>query len=227
MKSKFLRFLSTHASFENGYIQLAASGEVRVATPFLELEVLLSRRIFGLEIVHLKASGKRAVYFLGSISPLQADLSAHAAKVVQRTKSIVLSLIPDSYPTHSVLDEVWIRCVEQLEKEIKICRSRQVAEFLGADPDLIALRDLLDAVEVRGPSRIQYVNAFVEKELAEYSSFFDRIEKTPLTLEQRRACVVCDDRQLLVAAAGSGKTSVIVAKIGYLLAKGWILLIRS
>ncbi|MBW6484896.1 MAG: UvrD-helicase domain-containing protein [Syntrophobacterales bacterium] len=222
MKSRLLRFLFTHTSFENGYLHLAASGEVWFRTPFLELEVFLSRQIFGLDIVHLKASGKQAVYFLGPTSHLQADLRAYSANVVKQTKLSVLSLIPDAYPTHAVLDGAWNKCNEQLEKEIKICRSRPLKDFIGADPEFIALRDLLDALEIRGHSRTRYVDAFVEKELTEYSSFFDRIEKTPLTLEQRLACVICDDRQLLVAAAGSGKSSVIVAKVGYLLAKGWV-----
>ena len=46
--------------------------------------------------------------------------------------------------------------------------------------------------------------------------FFDRVEAQPLTDEQRRAVVIDEDRNLVVAAAGSGKTSVIVAKAGWL-----------
>ena len=45
------------------------------------------------------------------------------------------------------------------------------------------------------------------------------MEKTPLTDEQRRAAIVMEDRNLLVAAAGSGKTSAVVGKIGYVLKK--------
>ena len=51
--------------------------------------------------------------------------------------------------------------------------------------------------------------------------FFDRIEARPLTDEQRRTVVVDEDRNLVVAAAGSGKTSVIVAKAGWLLHRGY------
>ena len=51
--------------------------------------------------------------------------------------------------------------------------------------------------------------------------FFDRIEARPLTDEQRRAVVVDEDRNLVVAAAGSGKTSVIVAKAGWLHHRGF------
>ncbi len=51
--------------------------------------------------------------------------------------------------------------------------------------------------------------------------FFDRVEARPLTDEQRRAVVVDEGRNLVVAAAGSGKTSVIVAKAGWLLHRGF------
>lgn len=45
--------------------------------------------------------------------------------------------------------------------------------------------------------------------------FFDTVEKNPLTEEQVHACVCMDDAVMVVAAAGSGKTSTMVAKTGY------------
>ncbi len=50
--------------------------------------------------------------------------------------------------------------------------------------------------------------------------FFDAVEKSPLTDEQIAACVCMDDNLLVVAAAGSGKTSTMVAKTGYVLQQG-------
>ena len=64
-------------------------------------------------------------------------------------------------------------------------------------------------------------DTFVGNELVRSREFFDRVEARPLTDEQRRAVVVDEDRNLVVAAAGSGKTSVIVAKAGWLLQKGY------
>lgn len=47
--------------------------------------------------------------------------------------------------------------------------------------------------------------------------FFGTVEKNPLTDEQIHACVCMDDAVMVVAAAGSGKTSTMVAKTGYVL----------
>jgi DNA helicase-4 len=62
-------------------------------------------------------------------------------------------------------------------------------------------------------------NDFVESEMLALKTLFDSIESTPLTKEQRVASIVMEDRNLLVAAAGSGKTSTVVGKIGYVLFK--------
>jgi DNA helicase-4 len=62
--------------------------------------------------------------------------------------------------------------------------------------------------------------AFVERELAAFADFFDSIESEPLTAAQRRACVVAEDHNLVLAGAGTGKTSVMIGRAGYLIAAG-------
>lgn len=59
------------------------------------------------------------------------------------------------------------------------------------------------------------------KELEVNKDFFNHVEKSPLTEEQAKAVVCFDNRVLLVASAGSGKTSTMVAKAGYALKKGY------
>lgn len=60
------------------------------------------------------------------------------------------------------------------------------------------------------------------RELTASKDFFDRVEKSPLTEEQARAVICFDNRMLLVASAGSGKTSTLVAKTGYALKQGYV-----
>lgn len=55
------------------------------------------------------------------------------------------------------------------------------------------------------------------------AEFFQKVEKSPLTEEQVRAVINFDNRVLLVASAGSGKTSTMVAKAGYALHNGYFL----
>lgn len=59
------------------------------------------------------------------------------------------------------------------------------------------------------------------RELVESRKFFDTVEKSPLTDEQAEAVVCFDNRVLLVASAGSGKTSTMVAKAAYALQRGY------
>jgi len=61
---------------------------------------------------------------------------------------------------------------------------------------------------------------FVEEEIIRYKGFFDEIESNPLTIEQRKAVVVDEENNLVIAGAGTGKTSTIIAKAVYLIDKG-------
>lgn len=56
--------------------------------------------------------------------------------------------------------------------------------------------------------------------LFRYSSFFDTVEARPLTAAQRLACIRDEDNNLVLAGAGSGKTSVIVARAAHLVDAG-------
>ena len=63
-------------------------------------------------------------------------------------------------------------------------------------------------------------DAFLSTQKSALKEFFGTVEKNPLTDEQIKACVCMDHRIQIVAAAGSGKTSTMVAKAGYVLKQG-------
>ena len=94
-------------------------------------------------------------------------------------------------------------------------------EALSDVLEIRMLRDVLEFLEASGDARAKANKAFVVNELVRSRELFDRIEARPLTEEQRRAVVIDEQRNLVVAAAGSGKTSVIVAKTGWLIRKGY------
>lgn len=64
-------------------------------------------------------------------------------------------------------------------------------------------------------------NAWADSELDNNRQLFDQLEAHPLTESQRRSCVVDEDNILVLAGAGTGKTSTMVAKAKYLVANGY------
>ena len=90
------------------------------------------------------------------------------------------------------------------------------------EPQLLEsdLRDNLTLLsDIREPSSVtlrERNETFIKHEIQNYSKLFNKLEQFPLSEEQKRAAVTDEDRNLLIAAAGAGKTSTIIAKAIYL-----------
>jgi len=63
---------------------------------------------------------------------------------------------------------------------------------------------------------------YVQEEIARNNDYFNSLEKYPLTRQQREAIVTEEYRNLVIAGAGTGKTSTLVGKVGYLIKKGLV-----
>lgn len=104
------------------------------------------------------------------------------------------------------------------------------------DLSIAALKELLDTPEVRAHLNDGYAQASLDierwtsdwtgiwekrntlhtqRELRDCRELFDKVETKPLTDEQAQAVVCFDNRVQVVASAGSGKTSTMVAKAIY------------
>lgn len=68
--------------------------------------------------------------------------------------------------------------------------------------------------------REKAIDVFLNSEVKNMAQFFDTLQAYPLTPEQRLAIVTDEDATLVLAGAGSGKTSVIVSKAAYLVHRG-------
>ncbi|WP_176220531.1 UvrD-helicase domain-containing protein, partial [Cronobacter sakazakii] len=68
--------------------------------------------------------------------------------------------------------------------------------------------------------RLLHNQAYTEAMPTRYADFFSQIESSPLNPSQARAVVNGESSLLVLAGAGSGKTSVLVARAGWLIERG-------
>lgn len=98
-----------------------------------------------------------------------------------------------------------------------------------AQPELSALFGDLELTAVKFLLQVdleQWVGhlneEILQSETTRHRHFFDTVESRPLSAEQIRAVVSFDNRVQVVAAAGSGKTSVMVARAAYGVLRGFV-----
>ncbi|MCU1205811.1 helicase IV [Stenotrophomonas maltophilia] len=98
----------------------------------------------------------------------------------------------------------------------------EVHDDLHSDRHRMAL-DALHDWQLDWPAMWADANeAMATRELGLAKPFLDRVESRPLTEEQARAVICFDNRVQVVAAAGSGKTSTMVAKAAYAIDRGFV-----
>jgi DNA helicase IV len=111
------------------------------------------------------------------------------------------------------MDE-WKIVTKALQEELAVIPAKGIG-LPKADERMV--QEFLDYYKNSENYRNDFNGKFVENELAIYSAFFDSLESRKLDLQQRTAIITNDDNNLVIAGAGSGKTTTIVGKVAYLI----------
>ncbi|TKF74941.1 AAA family ATPase [Vibrio kanaloae] len=161
----------------------------------------------------------------GLSAPMLSYLFAHRHKHTFFpfwANSNAQKLIPFLEQVENASAESFIRTPETqsfqtiANKEAKRCKGWRSA--LGLSELAQQVAQTLDVICAWKASDIENMRyAYVQKQLTEYGVFFDNVESNPLTEKQRIACITDNDNNLLLAGAGTGKTSVMVGRTGYLI----------
>ncbi len=110
----------------------------------------------------------------------------------------------------------WKKSVSALYEAIK----DRNYDDIGLDAkDSTLIKQFQDYYKNGDSHRNYYNREFIKHELRKYSSFFDNIENRKLDIQQRTAIVTDEDNNIIIAGAGSGKTTTIVGKVGYVISR--------
>lgn len=110
----------------------------------------------------------------------------------------------------------WLDSTEPLRRFVK---HKHRVNYLNADAEKAAAT-IESALIHSEAQRDTYNKQYTARQLEKYKTYFDHVESKPLSKPQRLACVQHDDSNLVLAGAGTGKTSTMVGKAGYLIESG-------
>ncbi|MEE4402839.1 DNA helicase IV [Enterobacter mori] len=144
------------------------------------------------------------------------DMSVIAAQVLQQ----VLDEIAQSDAQHKWLTRQQTAGLQQKIKQALTALPFPVARLNEFENCRDAWRKCQAWLSDIDKSRLAHNQAWTDAMLTQYADFFSTVESSPLNPAQARAVVNGEQSLLVLAGAGSGKTSVLVARAGWLLTTG-------
>ena len=137
------------------------------------------------------------------------------APQISKVAGDIKELLAGHYPSHSRIQQA-LPLAKAALKEFKIVPDRDLCDELDVHP----FEYVAQVAQGSGPNSGQLQDSYLADQLAKFEQFFDQVESKPLTARQREACVADEDNNLVLAGAGTGKTSVMVGRAGYLIQSG-------
>lgn len=137
------------------------------------------------------------------------------APEVVKTAEDIRALLTQGYPRQSRLEVARVMAQEALARFVRVPEPEWCADVRDVPFKWVAV-----VAGWQDDDLEKMRQSYVARQLQRYADFFAAVESQPLTERQREACVVDEDNNLVLAGAGTGKTSVMVGRAGYLLKSG-------
>lgn len=156
-----------------------------------------------------KADGERLFHWL------RAHWLRKLAPEIEQVVGKIRALLNKGYPRQSRLDAARVMAEQALQRFQRVPEPQWCS-----DVDVTPFKWLAAVTRWQEADWEKLRKQYVDRQLARNSAFFDTVENQPLTERQRVACVVDEDNNLVLAGAGTGKTSTMVGRAGFLIASG-------
>ena len=143
------------------------------------------------------------------------DAISELTKLCDKPKHVFDTLIaPNHYFAYSEM-----KSLKELLSKIEVCEKQVFPKYANYITD-DAVKQILSIKKDIEHIRRAHNNDFISNELANNKLYFDQVlGKYPLDPQQRDSIVKLEDNCLVIASAGSGKTSTILGKAKYLVEK--------
>lgn len=204
-------------NLDNGGLRVVTrdGGEYLILAESLANEATLQEGVFFARLVLQTDAGPKSFSGLNKKDAqalfrwLRQHWLRQLAPEVVKTAEKIKQILAEGYPRQSRIDMARALAQKTLTRFVRVpmpewCEGikhvpfKRVADVAGwKDSDLEQLR-----------------RKYVTHQLQRYDEFFESVESKPLTERQREACVVDEDNNLVLAGAGTGKTSVMVGRAG-------------
>ncbi|ETO41293.1 helicase IV [Morganella sp. EGD-HP17] len=210
---KILRKPSINVTSEVFYLSLNGVENVHYPLKSMRIFATIDESIFG-NVLRFRSNNedlkvgflqkKAAMSFLTTMNQF---LSAHIQEYLQQCFSEFNRLVISNYPRDS-----WAEQIVNMLSELYTCFMTQQKIWKKYLP--VSVIEKIELMLMLFPFDMKALQAYHENyQLKTREAFFNVVETNPLTIEQRLGVLRSNDRNMVLAAAGTGKTSVIVAKL--------------
>ena len=203
------------------YLKSSDGHEEEILSESLANDAGLRRSFIGTKLTLKTPNGKRVMRGLAKkqASDAYADISTLMYETlcaeIQPIANRLRSMITGRYIRSSVFEQAKALAKEAIAKFSTAPEKGLVRQEIRQDFVFI------EKVSSFNKNDLEILRArHIENHKMEFKDYFDTVEKNPLTESQRIACITDEDNNLVIAGAGTGKTSTMIGRAGYLVKSG-------
>jgi DNA helicase-4 len=200
---------------------------IKIQWEELVVPPLFNLSFFG-QIISFKTANKNYVFTMLAYSSKRIQQSGceqlWALSNIKRVETLLTSIqkiTTNRYLRQSSINSIQLAVNQECQRWLPWFKPSKLSKLSNLSKAMATIAEKLTLLcyyqSWRGQGIDDCRERYINKQLQTYKTFFDKVESNPLTLSQRRACIIDNDNNLLLAGAGTGKTSVMVGRTGYLL----------